>query len=114
MSLNMDGDDRTFPPPSGVTPFSTIVANLPYSGPQYVQDHKAPCLVAPYCLDVLSLLEGCLIFNNNATKPKPSKLVLAIENPGPFEQWALNVIGPIPENKRLKRFLITAIDHATR
>lgn len=43
-------------------------------------------------------------FKKNATKPKPPKSVLLVKSLSPFKQWALDVVRPMSENKRGKRF----------
>lgn len=55
-----------------------------------------------------------MICEKSTAKHKPTKSVLLIADQAPFEYWALDVVGPMPRNKRGKRLLITAIYYATR
>ena len=64
--------------------------------------------------DILDLLQLCVVCKKNSPTPVPVKLVLPVEAMGPFKQWALDIVGPLPEDKAGKRFIITAIDYFTR
>ena len=64
--------------------------------------------------DILDLLQLCVVCEKNAPTPAPVKSVLPVEAMGPFKQWALDIVGPLPEDKAGKRFIITAIDYFTR
>lgn len=63
---------------------------------------------------IKGVLLHCKVCDKFDPKQKPDKTVTPIQDPKPFEVWALNVIGPLPETKKGAWFIITAIDYATR
>ena len=46
--------------------------------------------------------------------PLFSKSVIPCDDGKPFDQWAINISGPMPSNKQDKEFTITVIDFFTR
>ena len=63
--------------------------------------------------DILDLLETCVLCEMNTSKPAPPKSILPIKAMEPFEQWALNIVGPLPKDKLGKKYIITALNYFT-
>ena len=65
--------------------------------------------------DIEQVLKQCELCKQFARDNKPNKTVIPILETKPFQTWALDIVGPIPtKGKENKRFIITAIDYATR
>ena len=64
--------------------------------------------------DVQEVLKQCATCEKFAKTAAPPKSVIPVQSPAPFEQWALNIIGPLPKAYNGKLYIITAIDYATR
>ena len=45
--------------------------------------------------------------------PLPSKSVIPCDDDKPLDQWAIDIIEPMPPNKQGKKFIINAIDFCT-
>ena len=64
--------------------------------------------------DIQDILKRCKTYKKHTSTPLPSKSVIPHDDGKPFDQWAINIIGPMPPNKQDKKFIITAIDFCTR
>ena len=64
--------------------------------------------------DIQDILKHCKTCKKHTSTPLPSKSVIPRDDGKPFDQWAINIIGPMPPNKQDKKFIITAIDFCTR
>ena len=53
------------------------------------------------------------MYKKNTKRINNPKLIIFCKDGKPFEQWAINVIGPMPHNLYEKHFIITAIDYCT-
>lgn len=69
-------------------------------------------LMLPYIEEVLG---QCEVYEKFALSVAPSKSVVPVPDGNPFKKWALDVLGPLPIRVDSdKRFIITAVDYATR
>ena len=64
--------------------------------------------------DVDHILAQCKTCEKFATSKTPAKLVILRSDGKPYEQWAIDVIGPMPSNTTGCKFIITAVDFCTR
>ena len=64
--------------------------------------------------DIQDILKHCETCKKHTSTPLPSKSVILCDENKPFNQWAVNIIGPMPSNKQDKKFIITAIDFCTQ
>ena len=64
--------------------------------------------------DVDHILAQCETCEKFATSKAPSKSVIPLSDGKPYEQWAIDVIGPMPSNTTGCKFIITAVDFCTR
>ena len=53
--------------------------------------------------DILKQYETC---KKHTSTPLPSKSVIPCDDGKPFDQWAINFIGPMPFNKQDKKFIL--------
>lgn len=61
------------------------------------------------------ILAQCEICEKYASSAGPAKSVIPVADGKPFQKWALDIIGPLPQRHNSeKRFIITAVDYATR
>ena len=63
--------------------------------------------------DIQDILKHCKTCKKHTSTPLPSKSVIPRDDGKPFDQWAIDIIGPMPPNKQDKKFIITAIDFCT-
>ncbi|KAJ9069645.1 hypothetical protein DSO57_1016282 [Entomophthora muscae] len=49
--------------------------------------------------DILDLLETCVLCKKNTSKPAMPKSVFPTRAMEPFKQWALDIVGPLPEDR---------------
>ena len=63
--------------------------------------------------DIQDILKHCRMCKKHTSTPLLSKSVIPHDDGKPFDQWAINIIGPMPSNKQDKKFIITAIDFCT-
>ena len=64
--------------------------------------------------DIQDILKHCKTCEKHTSTPLPSKSVIPNDDGKLFDQWAINIIGPMPPNKQGKKFIKTAIDFCTR
>ena len=63
--------------------------------------------------DIADILKHCETCEKHTSTPIPSKSVIPCDDGAPYEQWAINVIGPMPNNNQNKRYIITGTDFCT-
>ena len=65
--------------------------------------------------DVTDLVRRCKIFQEHAKISRlPSELLTSITSPWPFQQWGLDILGPLPIGKGQCKFIIVAVDYFTK
>ena len=64
--------------------------------------------------DIADILKHCETCEKHTSTPIPSKSVIPRDDGAPYEQWAIDVIGPMPNNNQNKCYIITKIDFCTR
>ena len=64
--------------------------------------------------DIKEILLHCETSEKHIIQVNNPKSVIPLSNGEPYKQWAIDVIGPMPNNPQHKRFIITAIDYCTR
>ena len=62
---------------------------------------------------ISDFLKHCETCEKHTITPFPSKSVIPCDDGAPYKQWAINVIGPMPNNNQNKRYIITGIDFCT-
>ena len=55
--------------------------------------------------DIQDILKHCEMCKKHALTPLPSKSVVPYDDGKPFDQWAIDIIGPMPSNKQDKSLL---------
>ena len=65
-------------------------------------------------VDIKLTLAQCETCENFAASKPPPKSVIPRPDGNPYKQWAINMIDPMPQNQKDKKFIITAIDFTTR
>ena len=61
------------------------------------------------------LVKKCRIFQEHAKiSSLPSKPLTLITNPWPFQQWGLDILGPLPIGKGQCKFIIVTVDYFTK
>ena len=63
--------------------------------------------------DILNTLNQCEVYEKFQKSKAPEKSVIPRADGAPYEQWAIDVVGPMPGSTK-KRFIITAVDYCTR
>ena len=65
--------------------------------------------------DATDLVKKCRIFQEQAKISRlPSKPLTSITSPWPFQQWGLDILGPLPISKGQCKFIIVAVDYFTK
>ena len=65
--------------------------------------------------DTTDLVKKCKIFQEHAKIPcLPSEPLTSITSPWPFQQWGLDILGPLPLKKGQCKFIIVAVDYFTK
>ena len=65
--------------------------------------------------DATDLVKKCRIFQEHAKISRlPSELLTSITIPWPFQQWGLDILGPLPIGKGQCKFIIVAVDYFTK
>ena len=59
--------------------------------------------------DIQDILKHCKTCKKHTSTPLLSKSVIPCDDGKPFDQWAINIIGPMPSNKQDKKFIITQL-----
>ena len=65
--------------------------------------------------DTTDLVKKCKIYQEHAKISRlPSEPLTSITSPWPFQQWGLDVLGPLPMGKGQCKFIIVAVDYFTK
>ena len=65
--------------------------------------------------DVTDLVKRCKICQKHAKiSCLPSKPLTSITSPWPFQQWGLDILGPLPIGKGQCKFIIVVVDYFTK
>ena len=65
--------------------------------------------------DATDLVKKCKIFKEHAKISRlPSEPLTSITSPWPFQQWGLDILGPLPIGKGQCKFIIVAVDYFTK
>ena len=65
--------------------------------------------------DTTDLVRKCKIFQEHAKiSHLPSETLTSITSPWPFQQWGLDILGPLPIGKSQCKFIIVAVDYFTK
>ena len=65
--------------------------------------------------DVTNLVRKCKIFQEHAkVSHLPSEPLTSVISPWPFQQWGLDILGPLPIGKSQCKFIIVAVDYFTK
>ena len=65
--------------------------------------------------DATGLLKKCRICQEHAKVSRlPSEPLTSITSPWPFQQWGLDILGPLPIGKGQCKFIIVAVDYFTK
>ena len=65
--------------------------------------------------DATELVRKCKIFQEHAKISRlPSEPLTSITSPWPFQQWGLDILGPLPIGKGQCKFIIVAVDYFTK
>ena len=59
--------------------------------------------------DITDFLKHCETCEKHLSLPVPSKSVISCDDSAPNKQWAINVIGQMPNNSQKKRYIITGL-----
>ena len=76
----------------------------------------ARTLAANYVLkDATKLVKKCKICQEHAQiSHLPSKPLTSIISPRPFQQWGLDILGPLPIGKGQCKFIVVGVDYFTK
>ena len=65
--------------------------------------------------DATDLVKGCRICQEHTKISRlPSEPLTSITSPWPFQQWGLDILGPLPIGKGQCKFIIVAMDYFTK
>ena len=65
--------------------------------------------------DATDLVRKCKIFQEHAQiSHLPSEPLKSVTSPWPFQQWGLDILGPLPIGKGQCKFIIVAVDYFTK
>ena len=65
--------------------------------------------------DATDLVKRCRIYQEHAKISRlPSEPLTSITSPWPFQQWGLDILGPLPIGKGQCKFIIVAVDYFTK
>ena len=65
--------------------------------------------------DAIDLVRKCRICQEHAKVSRlPAEPLTSITNPWPFQQWGLDILGPLPMGKGQCKFIIVAVDYFTK
>ena len=60
--------------------------------------------------DITDILKHCEMCKKHSSTLLPFKSVIPCDDGAPYEQWAINVIGPMPNKNQNKHYIITGIN----
>ena len=65
--------------------------------------------------DATDLVRKCKIFQEHTKiSHLPSEPLTSVTSPWPFQQWGLDILGPLPIGKGQCKFIIVAVDYFTK
>ena len=65
--------------------------------------------------DATELVKKCKIFQEHAKISRlPSEPLTSVTSPWPFQQWGLDILGPLPIGKGQCKFVIVVVDYFTK
>ena len=65
--------------------------------------------------DETELVRKCKVCQEHAkVSHLPSELLTSVTSPWPFQQWGLDILGPLPIGKGQCKFIIVAVDYFTK
>ena len=65
--------------------------------------------------DATDLVRKCKIYQEHAKISRlPSEPLTSITSPWPFQQWGLDILGPLPLGKAQCKFIIVVVDYFTK
>ena len=65
--------------------------------------------------DATELIKKCKICQEHAQiSHLPSEPLTSITSPWPFQQWRLNILGPLPIGKGQCKFIVVGVDYFTK
>ena len=65
--------------------------------------------------EATDLVRKCKIFQEHAkVSHLPSEPLTSVISPWPFQQWGLDILGPLPIRKSQCKFIIVAVDYFTK
>ena len=65
--------------------------------------------------DATDLVRKCKICKEHAQiSHLPSEPLMSVTSPWPFQQWGLDILGPLPNGKGQCKFIIVAVDYFTK
>ena len=65
--------------------------------------------------DATKLVKKCKVCQEHAKISRlPSELLTSVTSPWPFQQWGLDILGPLPIGKGQCKFIIVAVDYFTK
>ena len=64
--------------------------------------------------DIKEVLEKGKVCEKYAQTKAPPKSVVPVSITQPFKVWPLDIVGPMPGENKGKKYIITAINYATR
>ena len=63
--------------------------------------------------DIQDILKHCETCKKHTSTPLPPKSVIPHDDGEPFDQWAIDIIRPMPSNKQEKKFIMSTINFCT-
>ena len=65
--------------------------------------------------DAIKLVRKCKAFQEHAKISHfPSEPLTSITSPWPFQEWRLDILGPLPIGRGQSKFIIVAVDYFTK
>ena len=65
--------------------------------------------------DTTELVKKCKTYQEHAQiSHLPSEPLTSITNPWPFQQWGLDILGPLPIGKGQCKFIVVGVDYFTK
>ena len=65
--------------------------------------------------DAIELVRKCKVCQERAKIPHlPSESLTSVTSPWPFQQWGLDILGPLPIGKGQCKFIVVAVDYFTK
>ena len=91
--------------------FGNHIGDRALAGKVLMQGYYWPTILR----DATDLVRRCKIYQEHAKISRlPSETLTSITSPWPFQQWGLDILGPLPIGKGQCRFIIVAVDYFTK